>query len=116
MKKTYNVDLGEDNQLNITVEQTTASQLVERDNILTGSMLLNYAQGKLLSLQVYAAKQWVATQPHAEDVVIINTISELVNPETDQLFLVQFPEVDYSAIDSMTAAPLFATDNQNGGV
>ena len=116
MKKTYNIDLGEGNQLNFTVEQTTASQLVERDNILTGSMLLNYAKGKLFTLQVYAANQWVTTQPHTEDAVVINTISELINPETDQLFLVQFPEVDYSAIDSMTATPLFATDNQSGEV
>lgn len=116
MKSIYNVDLGGDNKLNFTVEQTTASQLAERDNILTGSMLLNYAQGRLLSLQVYAAKQWVATQPHADDVSVINIISGLVSPDTDQLFLVEFPEVDYSAIDSMTATPLFATDNQSGEV
>lgn len=116
MKKTYNIDLGEGNQLNFTVEQTTASQLAERDNILTGSMLLNYAQGRLLSLQVYAAKQWAVTQPHADDVSVIHMISELVSPDTDQLFLVEFPEVDYSAIDSMTAAPLFATDNQSSEV
>ncbi len=115
MKKTYNIDLGEGNQLNFTVEQTTATELASTD-ILTGSMLLNYAKGKLFTLQVYAANQWVTTQPHAEDVAVINTISELVSAETDQLFLVQFPEVDYGAIDSMTAAPLFATDNQNGEV
>ena len=115
MKKTYNIDLGEGNQLNITVEQTTATELAATD-ILTGSMLLNYAKGKLFTLQVYAANQWVTTQSHAEDAVVINTISELINPETDQLFLVQFPEVDYSAIDSMSATPLFATDNQSGEV
>ena len=115
MKKTYNIDLGEGNQLNITVEQTTVTELVSTD-ILTGSLLLNYAKGKLFTLQVYAANQWVTTQPHTEDAVVINTISELINPETDQLFLVQFPEVDYSAIDSMTAIPLFATDNQSGEV
>lgn len=115
MKKTYNIDLGEGNQLNITVEQTTATELASTD-ILTGSLLLNYAKGKLFTLQVYAANQWVTTQPHAEDAVVINTISELINPEIDQLFLVQFPEVDYSAIDSMTATPLFATDNQSGEV
>ena len=116
MKKTYNIDLGEGNQLNFTVEQTTATELAASTDNLTGSLLLNYAKGKLFSLQVYAFNEWTVTKPHSEDIVVINTIRELVNPEIDQLFLVKFPQVDYSAIEALTTAPLFAVDNQNGEV